>query len=478
MLLAEGPRGLKVVHCSAEAVRAGIRPGCPLADARAVFSGTGVRRGFSSRTPAWRRADPLADRAALRRLALAAQRFSPLVGVEETDPPESLLLDITGCAPLWGDEQGLLSAVVGEFQTRGYRVHAVVSDTIGCAWAVARVRETGCVPSGEELAALRPLPIATLRLPPEAVQRLREFEIVCIKDLLALPRESLPARFGPEVLRRLDQALGRLPEGIVPERFAEPLVVAWTGEEPLRDDLALAALHRTLFERLLEALAPQRAGVVEWRSVFRTETSAALVWEFRLARPTADLRHLDQLFRLRCERESLPAAVAGISLELLRAGVLGEQQTTLFDDPRISSERDLQQLVDRLTSRLGEGAVLQPVFVPDPQPEASYRWEPFVLSARRTALPADLNRPCRLLSPPQPIAATSIVPEGPPLKVFWQGRPWQVTHAWGPERIETGWWRTKDVCRDYYRVETEHGRHLWLFRQRATGQWFVHGFFE
>src|SRR5262249_62363877 len=39
-----------------------------------------------------------------------------------------------------------------------------------------------------------------------------------IRDLLALPREEIPARFGADVLRRLDQALGRVPELIRPCR--------------------------------------------------------------------------------------------------------------------------------------------------------------------------------------------------------------------------------------------------------------------
>jgi protein ImuB len=51
-------------------------------------------------------------------------------------------------------------------------------------------------------------------------------------------------------------------------------------------------------------------------------------------------------------------------------------------------------------------------------------------------------------------------------------------HAWGPERIAAGWWRRQDVTRDYYRIETDDGMHCWVFRQRDTGAWFLHGFFD
>ncbi len=49
---------------------------------------------------------------------------------------------------------------------------------------------------------------------------------------------------------------------------------------------------------------------------------------------------------------------------------------------------------------------------------------------------------------------------------------------WGPERIETGWWREAVVERDYFRVETNTGQRFWLFRQNDSGQWFLHGEFE
>ena len=40
----------------------------------------------------------------------------------------------------------------------------------------------------------------------------------------------------------------------------------------------------------------------------------------------------------------------------------------------------------------------------------------------------------------------------------------------GPERIETLWWRGPSVRRDYYRIATESGSQLWIFRRLADGQ--------
>ena len=72
----------------------------------------------------------------------------------------------------------------------------------------------------------------------------------------------------------------------------------------------------------------------------------------------------------------------------------------------------------------------------------------------------------------------SLVPDGPPLRFRWQGRDYRVVHAWGPERIEAGWWRCRDVQRDYYVAATQLGNRFWLFRRPADNRWFLHGSFD
>jgi protein ImuB len=47
----------------------------------------------------------------------------------------------------------------------------------------------------------------------------------------------------------------------------------------------------------------------------------------------------------------------------------------------------------------------------------------------------------------------------------------------GPERIESGWWDGMDVVRDYYVAQGRNGSRLWVFRDRSSGGWYVHGLF-
>ncbi len=86
------------------------------------------------------------------------------------------------------------------------------------------------------------------------------------------------------------------------------------------------------------------------------------------------------------------------------------------------------------------------------------------------------DRPLHLREPVR-LAAISIAPEGPPVQFRLEGCDHRVTRVWGPERIETGWWRSRCVRRDYYQVETHGGERFWLFRELTSGTWFLHGEF-
>jgi protein ImuB len=83
-----------------------------------------------------------------------------------------------------------------------------------------------------------------------------------------------------------------------------------------------------------------------------------------------------------------------------------------------------------------------------------------------------------LAARPAALVTVSIVPDGPPIHFRYAGRRHDVARHWGPERIETGWWRRQRAARDYYQVETTEGRRFWLFRRHRDGRWFLHGRYE
>ncbi|SEQ26933.1 impB/mucB/samB family protein [Thalassovita taeanensis] len=157
-----------------------------------------------------RPADTRADLRFLHMLARWAKRYCPWVGLDDAD---GLLLNITGAAHLFGGEAAMLDDMRHRLARAGVTVRIGLADTRGAAWALAHFRE-GYAKTGHTQARLTPLPIAALRLDDKTRIALQRIGIQRISDLIALPRTTVTRRFGPDVLMRLDQALGRQPEQI------------------------------------------------------------------------------------------------------------------------------------------------------------------------------------------------------------------------------------------------------------------------
>ncbi len=546
VLYAAGGRGKTVVAaCCPAAARLGVAAGMPLAEARAVLVQS-VERGAHSandgmlrappsalRPPHFEPHDSRADRAALRKLALWCQRrFSPLVALEDAAQPDSLFLDITGCGALFGGEEALAANVVAALRRHGLAARAAVADTPAAAWAVAHYavergarsaermarsalgtpRSTFIILPNEQAEALRSLPIEALRLPAEALPLLHALDIRRIGQLMSLPRADLPARFGPDVVRRLDQALGHVAEVLIPERGEEPAEASWLFEPPTADRRALETVLAQLLEQVLGRLRPRQLGVQRLLCSLWTTANEPVHFVVGLLGASVSAGYLLELVRLHFERVRVPAEVTAMAVRAAVTVPLEFQQGQIYaPDAAEERWRQFPALIERLSSRLGEQSVLRPRLWPDAQPEFACRYEPWlcwraraqsaerrarsaergarsakqknwpILCAPRSALRASLSnvllRPPCLKARPVAIPVLSIVPGGPPLRFEWQGRGHVVAHYWGPERIETGWWRGRDVRRDYYLVEAADGERFWLFRALVSGTWFLHGTF-
>jgi protein ImuB len=508
-----------VTVCSRGVARQGVRAGMSVAEARALekrgrSSFSGIVLSTPSRSPAPKKScvpffllqDLAADRAGLRQLAVWCQRFSPLVAVEDAEPPDSLLLDVTGCGPCFGGEPALAEKVVAVLRRRGYRIRAAMADTIGAAWAIAHYgapswdglkNRPTVVPPGEQAKALDALPVESLRFSPPVVQRLRELDIRRIQQLLALPRAELPCRFGQEVVHRLDQALGMVPELMTAERTAESAEASWTFDPPTAECRAIDAVLNHLLEQVLESLRPRHLGVQQLHCSLQTTPGGPVHFQVGLLQASASLPHLIELVRPHLERIRVCGEVSAIAVRAAVAVPLEFHQRQIFDEDE-QEEKKLPVLIERLSHRLGEKSVLRPRLLPDAQPELAWRYEPWLRQPGQSAAKAKppppsprwpfswdgfQNRPTPLLRPmclkcqPMALSVVSIVPDGPPLRFQWKNRNYIVGHAWGPERIETGWWRGSDIRRDYYLVETTTGERFWLFRTRGDEAWFLHGTF-
>lgn len=501
----------QVLLGSAAARQAGIRAGRPLAEALAIEPELCACEE-----------DPTGDRRKLEQLADRMVRYSPCVGLEDGSAPECLLADITGCGPVFKGEDRLVQRAAEELRQAGWTARLAVADTIGAAWALAHFAHTPCrAPVGVLEPILRELPVAALRLSPEAVQLLDDLGIARIGGLLELPRAQVPARFGPEVLQRLDQALGRVPEVIRPCRMLGEIEATHRFEYAVDRLEVLRFVLERLTEEVQRALAERGWGARQLECLLHHETAGVSKLEVSLFRPSQAFAHLWGLLRTRFEQVRVTEPVAALSLRVVSGEPVAKVQAEFVDEDQTAARHETALLIDRLSSRLGRDAVTRPTLVADPQPEYACRFEPVIEreakvdaallnQKRRKGRPASHNRsfdqwprdrtrprrtkndslstdpevsrfaqrPLSLWPTPARIEVLRVVPGGRPARFRWQGQDFLVTRAWGPERIETGWWRGHDVERDYYVVATHTGTRFWLFQRHGQEDWFLHGCFD
>ena len=445
--------------------------------------------------------DSAGDAAALARLVGWCGRYSPWTAVDGTAPEGviggdgSIWLDVTGCTHLFGGDAAMLADLTSRLGKVGFGVRAAVADTPGAAWAAARFvhPDVGApwvvVAPGEIRTMLRPLPTAALRLTAKTVAALDTLGLRCIGDLVPLPRASLAARFGGEVAKRLDQALGCQPEPLSPIPAQVPHFARLAFAEPVgrTEDLAYAVIH--LLDELCAGL--ETAGHGARRLLLTLYEPDGRIHRFRIgtSRPSRAAAHLARLFAEHLDAVETKFGIEAMTLMAPVTEMLGPVQAALDSGP-VASADDPDALIDRLSNRLGANRVIR--FSPQEShiPERAAHAAAALISPSKQADPAawpEPSRPLRLLSRPEAIEATAPVPDDPPVMFRWRRVLYRVARAEGPERIVPEWWRDDTVAdadglRDYYRVEDTAGHRFWLYREglyRADvpPAWYMHGIF-
>jgi len=442
-------------------------------------------------------ADEAADRALLEKVADWCDRYTPLVGL---DPPAGLFLDISGCAHLFAEEgrngeAALLADCLRRLVAQGFEARGAIASTAGAAWALSRYGNGGSVPAGGEAEAIADLPVAALRIDMEVEALLDRLGLKRIGQLIGKPRGPLATRFGADLVRRLDQALGSLDEVLSPRRPAPQLSAERRFAEPVVDQDSLLQTIASLARTLLPALERRDVGArLLEASFFRIDGEVS-----RVSVGTASpLRASETVSMLFAERLSALGSEwdAGFGFDMARLAVLRTEPLSASQIDLVgeeAGEADLARLFDRLSARLGAARVTRAAPAGTHIPERAQRSRPLagLAAAPAWAMPemeaeTPPERPLRLFTRPEPVDAVAEVPEGPPLRFRWRRMMVEVVRAEGPERIAPEWWRPEDATRatrDYFRVEDSEGRRYWLFREGLYGRevihpaWYMHGLF-
>lgn len=477
-LVAQAGGAMRLAAVDAAAMALGLLPGLALADALAHLPKLQVLPH-----------DPAADEALMGVILEDAARWTPMIA---PDPPLGLMLDITGCAHLFGGEAALRQHVLARLARGGLSVRATIAGTPQAARALARFGNVAIVPPVEAEAAVRPLPVAALELPAETETALRRAGLRLIGDLADRPAQALTARFGPAMIATLRAVLGREDRRITPVRPLPACIVEQPFAEPIGRVEDVGQTLRRLIHRAVTVLQQREQGGRTFEAAFFRSDGVVRSLSVRTGRPSRDAAAILRLFSERFEALEDPLD-PGFGFDLIRLGVPVVEPLPAFQDSldgKALEDDALADLIDRLVARFGPRHVLRLAPVDTHDPLRAERLVPATTpEVYKPAWPVQEPgepplRPLRLFDPPQPIEALAEVPDGPPLRFRWRRVLHRIARAEGPERIAPEWWRDPLApTRDYYRVEDEAGRRFWLFRaglyDRETAQprWYLHGLF-
>ena len=520
-IVGEDKNAQVLTSLTAEAEAAGLTPGQPLRDARAMCP-----------TLLTKRENAEMERVFLTVLRRWAGKFSPWVSEE---PPEALVIDLTGCAHVFGGEAALVAEIESECAVMGLTVRAGVADTAGAAWALARysgggraggrsgddiaqearatrsraakrrhwekggpapaaqVRPGGggrIAPPGTLRSALADLPVAALRIEAETVAMLNRLGLRRVGDLAGQPRAAIARRFGRHLVHRLDQALGVAPEPITPARPPLHFAIRLTLPEPIGqiEDIAAA------LDRLLPALSEKLRAAGQGARVLRLECHlsdhSVSTIEVGLARPSAEPDRMRPLLIMKADEIEAGFGIDMIRLVAVRTEPVHAYQHRGHADAasdgasRLGDAAGMDDLLGRLGARIGLEAITRVHPADSHIPEKTSQILAAAWSAPAPAWPRPAApRPLELWRP----EIVSVM-EGDetvlPVRFRWRGRVLETRAALGPERIAPEWWLDepdwRTGVRDYWRLTARTGERLWLYYAHGSTLspgWFVHGSF-
>jgi protein ImuB len=398
--------------------------------------------------------------ASLQKLCWHAHSFTSFVSIE---PPNALLLEIKGSVKLFGSLQQLHLGLDDCWRRLALPAHsAVAPSTLAALW-LARAGIASQIEDIDLLhKSLTKVPIACTAWDAERLQTLRAMGVTHLGELMRLPRAGLARRLTPALIQDLDIALARCyaPRRafVRRERFRERCDFETEIEQVAYLEKAL----EPLIGRCAQFLRRRQAGIQTLQLKLKHREGPATRVQLGLASVTSERRRLSDVLCQKLARLDLRAPVRGMELISGSLRELSASSVDVFAGFTGAGNRDsAPQLVERLRARLGEDAVYGVCLIPEHRPEAAWRrvHELRLSAAAGTAEEAveQLPRPVWLLNEPLPLPKPEILQ--------------------GPERIESGWWDGKGVARDYYVARHSDGVRLWVFQERQSKRWYVHGVF-
>ena len=464
--LPESPAALiednRVQLCNRAALDAGIGLSSTLATAHSIYPNLEHHQR-----------NPALENQRLKLLAEMCYRFTSQVSLE---PPNNLLLEISGSLHLFGRIDVLQQQVAELCRTLDHQAEISTAQTPSAALVLSRSKQAGGLPE---------VPLACTELAAKDVERFANMGITTLGPLLKLPEAELGQRFGAPLIHYLQRLTGSVPDPrtcITPApAFASNLHFL----EAITDKGALLFPMQRLLTELQHWLVAYQLGAERLIWHFAAHDPATgISMPVRFAKARQQKSAFLDISRLKLDQIELPEDVLTVGLKAKKLVPWRNQSRGLFDSfypgsfypgsfcpghgsspkafPGEEAAEQSTELIDQLIARLGSRGCQGIRTTKQHEPE--HAWQN-----------------CRPGASPKPSEPTQTIR---PLWFF--PRPFSVernafTVLRGPERLKAGWWRDgigvgRDTCRDYYVIEHRNGAQCWAFVD-PNGRWFLHGYF-
>jgi protein ImuB len=482
----DGPASLLRVFVSNElARRLGVTPGMTKAQAE------------SFPQLVLRQRSPECEESSQEALLDCAGMFSSQI---ESTIAGSVIFDISGTERLFGPHAQLADAILRAAAKFGFDAQVAIAGNPDTAFYTAR-GFTGpiVIPSGEEAAQLRGLPLHILDIASDVLARFESMGIVTFGALAALPSVPLSQRFGQTGLQLQSIVRGETRRLLVPTKSKLRFVEAFEFEDAVDNLEPLAFVLNRLLNQLVERLKARSLATNALHLQLELErnndrnikhdnlqTSPSALHERIIKIPvsTQEQKILLKLLQLDLAEHPPSAPVKRLFLEADPAAFRFTQRG-LFD--RIAPEPEqLQVLMARIRGIVGEsdsqgrGRVGTPVVRDTHDPDA------FILKEFSIASEASLRPPqpliaLRLYRPP--LAASVTVIDGKPSKISFKHSSsfFRIVVASGPWRRAGSWWENSERWeRDEWDIalQAEDRTELYRIFKDDKTRWFVDGVYD
>lgn len=410
------------------------------------------------------------EQAKLAGLAAWAYELTPLVSLE---PPDGLLLEVQGSLKLFGGVAAVKRKLAAEIGRRRIRCNLCAAPTPSAALWLARYAEADVLAADVLAGRLGAVSLAATRWPEDVLALLAEMGLLTVGDCLRLPRDGFARRVGTQYLGQLDKALGKQadprPEFRVPSGLGG--TIEFSGERT--GTAVFAGALENIVTRIAADLRHRQCQAQSLRIVFQHARRPATVSLLQLVEPAHELPRLLDPLIARLERLVMPAPVVAVGVHADELVAMRIEEAMLFTSGGLPGQAPASAaaLVERLRGRFGVEGVYGLGLAREHRPERA--WIKITDQLLRGAVDETLQQP---LVPARPLW---ILPAPLPLSAADLSRA-TASNEDGqaePERIESGWWDGRDAKRDYYAVTTAQGQRLWIYQDRHSSHWYLHGLF-